>query len=314
MVVSMASCAFTRLVHSDWSTSAAKRWFAEARRTSSGWFVEAPRRVGRLNDFLNDLLGLPQPTLAGFDFPVGVPAAYAQKAKVSRFTELLEVLGAGDWLEFYRVCEEDKEISLRRPFYPRVSSSKARQVHLLAALGVGDIDALRRACERQTKTRRAACSLFWTLGGNQVGKAAISGWRDVVQPARRGGALLWPFDGDLAALSKGNHLVICETYPAEAYGHIGVRFAPGASKQRQTDRRAATAALLPRSFKYGIEFSDAMRDALVDGFGPLKSGEDPFDAALGLLGMIEVVDGRRAAGPTQIEAAQSEGWILGQAA
>jgi hypothetical protein len=267
-----------------------------------------------LDDFLNDLLGRPQPTLAGFDFPIGVPAAYARKAKVSSFTELLEVLGAGDWLEFYRVCDEDKEISLHRPFYPRVASSKVRQVHLLDALGLDDIDVLRRACERQTKTRRAACSLFWTLGGNQVGKAAISGWQSVLQPARRRGALLWPFDGELAALSKASHLVVCETYPAEAYGHVGVRFAPRASKQRQTNRRAAAASLLPRSFEFGIQFSDATRDALAEGFGPLKSGEDPFDAALGLLGMIEVVDGRRAAAPTSIEGVDSEGWIFGQAA
>jgi hypothetical protein len=109
MVVSMASCAFTRLVHSDWSTTPVKRWFAEARRTSSGWFVEAPRPVGLLDDFLNGLIGLPQPTLAGFDFPISVPAAYARKARVSKLTELLEVLGAGDWLEFYRVCDEGKE-------------------------------------------------------------------------------------------------------------------------------------------------------------------------------------------------------------
>ena len=106
---------------------------------------------------------------------------------------------------------------------------------------------------------------------------------------------------------------------AETLGDISrpkapVRFAPGASKQRQADRRAATASLLTRSFKYGILFSDAMRGALADGFGPLKRGEDPFDAALGLLGMIEVVDGRRAAAPTFIEEVDSEGWILGQAA
>jgi hypothetical protein len=164
----MARCAFTRLIHSDWSTAPKKRWAAEAQRTSSGWWVDAPKQVCVLDDFLNDLLGLPQPTLAGFDFPIGVPAAYARKAKVSSFTDLLEALGDGDWSEFYCVCEESKEISLHRPFYPRVSSPRARQDHLLTALGVGDIDALRRKCERRTDTRKAACSLFWTLGGNQV--------------------------------------------------------------------------------------------------------------------------------------------------
>jgi hypothetical protein len=48
-------------------------------------------------------------------------------------------------------------------------------------------------CERQTGSRRAACSLFWTLDG----KAAISGWRSVLGPARRGE----PCYGLLMALS-----------------------------------------------------------------------------------------------------------------
>ncbi len=56
-----------------------------------------------------------------------------------------------------------------------------------------------------------------------------------------------------------------------------------------------------------------MRDGLTDGFGPSGNGEDQFDAALGLLGMIEVVEGRRAAAPTSIELNDCEGWILGQA-
>jgi hypothetical protein len=309
----MARCAFTRLVHSDWSTAPSKRCCAEAQRTSSGWFVDPPKRTGVLTDFLDDLLGLPQPTLAGFDFPIGVPTAYARKAEISSFPELLEVLGAGVWSDFYRVCEDSKEISLHRPFYPRVSSSKARQVHLRDALGFGVIDAL-RICERQTKTRKAACSLFWTLGGNQVGKAAISGWRDVVQPARKAGALLWPFDGELTALSESGSLVICETYPAEAYRHVGVQFPAGASKRNQTSRREAMSSVFEWARCWGVSFSERMRDAIDDGFGAHKSGEDPFDAAIGLLGMIEVVDGRRSAAPTPIEAGVSEGWILGQAA
>ena len=179
--------------------------------------------MGRLEDFLHSLSSLPQPTLAGFDFPIGIPAAYARRVNVARFAEALEQFGAGEWSDFYRVCDTDEEISLHRPFYPRVSSKNTKQVHLLKGLGVGAVEMMRRSCERQTGTRRAACPLFWTLGGNQVGKAAISGWRDVVQPARKAGALLWPFDGDLAALSESGRLVICETYPAEAYGHVGVR-------------------------------------------------------------------------------------------
>ncbi len=36
-----------------------------------------------------------------------------------------------------------------------------------------------------------------------------------------------------------------------------------------------------------------MRTELEEGFGPLGSGEDPYDALIGLLSMISVVDGRR---------------------
>ena len=44
--------------------------------------------------------------------------------------------------------------------------------------------------------------MFWTLGGNQVGKAMIVGWRDLLAPARRAGGdvAIWPFDGALAEL------------------------------------------------------------------------------------------------------------------
>jgi hypothetical protein len=55
-----------------------------------------------------------------------------------------------------------------------------------------------------------------------------------------------------------------------------------------------------------------MRNAIADGFGPLKNGEDPFDAALGLLGMIRLVDGRRQAAPACVDSIACEGWILGQ--
>jgi hypothetical protein len=41
----------------------------------------------------------PQPTLAGFDFPIGVPAADARKAEICSFTQLVEVL-ADDAADF----------------------------------------------------------------------------------------------------------------------------------------------------------------------------------------------------------------------
>ena len=256
----MASSTFTRLIHADWSTAAAKRWAVEARRIDTGWLVEAPRLVGPVTLFVEGLLREPQPTLAGFDFPIGLPATFGRQTGCAGFGEAIEQFGFGMWSRFYDVAERAEDISIHRPFYPRVSSASARQAHLLEALGVADINALRRECERATSDRRAACSLFWTLGGNQVGKAAISGWREVVQPARRAGALLWPFEGELPTLAKAGRLVLCETYPAEAYGHVGVRFRPGGSKQRQEDRRDSTARLAARCELHNIRLTPAMME------------------------------------------------------
>src|SRR5258708_4938385 len=60
---------------------------------------------------------------------------------------------------------------------------------------------LLRACDNSPATRNKPCEIFWTLGANQVGKAAIAGWRDLLAPALRDKAIaIWPFDGDLPVL------------------------------------------------------------------------------------------------------------------
>ncbi len=174
------------------------------------------------------------------------------------------------------------------------------------------MDALRRRCERATPTRPAACPLFWTLGANQVGKAAIAGWRDVLQPARARGARLWPFDGSLEQLAQSGAPVLAETYPAEAYRHVGVRFAPGMSKRRQEDQRLAMVGLADHAARRGVRFGRELAARVAAGFGPSDGGEDAFDALIGLLGMLEVVDGRRPAAPATAAPDRWEGWIIGQ--
>jgi hypothetical protein len=309
-----APLAFTRLVHADWSTSPKKRWSATALRTEAGWHVDQPQGIGDTSAFLARLLASPQPTLAGFDFPIGLPKLYGAMTGFSSFSEALGLFGSGDWSRFYNVAGAPGEVSLHRPFYPKVSSSAARQVHLIAALGVASINQLRRLCERATSVRRAACPLFWTLGGNQVGKAAISGWKEIIIPGRKRGAKLWPFDGSLADLAAARGLVLAETYPAEAYGHVGVTFAPGESKRRQTDRARAMRGLETWAKSNSVSFSTPLAGSIADGFGPNSSGGDAFDALIGLLGMIEIADGRRAEGPLADERILRvwEGWILGQ--
>jgi hypothetical protein len=46
------------------------------------------------------------------------------------------------WSKFYDVADIADEISLSRPFYPRRSSSTARQIHLLEAHGCRSIEDL----------------------------------------------------------------------------------------------------------------------------------------------------------------------------
>jgi hypothetical protein len=226
------------------------------------------------------------------------------------FCSALDAFGHGSWSKFYDVADIADEISLSRPFYPRRSSSAARQIHLLEAHGCRSIEDLLRRCERATTSRRAACSLFWTLGGNQVGKAAISGWKEIVGPARRLGAKLWPFEGSLEALAKTGGLVLAETYPAEAYGHVGLKFSTSESKRRQNDRAKVAADVVSRTLSNNIALSPELSSLIGEGFGPRADGEDAFDAVMGLFGMIAVVEGRRLEGPSR--RSKWEGWILGQ--
>lgn len=314
----------TIVAHADWSTAHAKRWGAIARQSPAGYHVESLGVVGNVSTYFRRLLALgadgQASVFAGFDFPIGVAKHYADLVGVENFRDLLPELGVGKWADFYTPASDCAEISPRRPFYPRApgGTSQAHLAQALAAPSAPKLSSLLRACEVKTPQRQAACCLFWTLGGNQVGKAAISGWRDLLAPALRDGAVdvkLWPFDGDLFPLFAAGRVVVAETYPGEVYHHLGLRLrgagAEGGGKRSQAARRANADAILGWAADKGVSFDQAIAAVTRDGFGPRASGEDAFDALVGLLGMLEVVmSGREpAAGPHP----NVEGWILGQA-
>jgi hypothetical protein len=52
--------------------------------------------------------------LLGFDFPIGLPLAYAQRAGISSFRGVLPQLGSGAWGRFYEVAERPEEIGPAR--------------------------------------------------------------------------------------------------------------------------------------------------------------------------------------------------------
>ena len=126
------------------------------------------------------------PILAGFDFPIGVPRAYAEKAGVAHFPVMVRGLGSGSWANFYNPAARVEEISLARPFYP-LSPGGTSKKHLLDALGLHSTEELLRLRDRRTITRGSACEIYWTLGANQVGRAAIQGWRELLAPALHAG-------------------------------------------------------------------------------------------------------------------------------
>jgi hypothetical protein len=301
------------VAHADWSKDSGKRWMAVALRDARVWRLTAPERVGSTADLFDRLAARARvagPLIVGFDFPIGLPAAYGARTGLPGFRAALGAFGKGDWAAWYDVCDRAEEISLRRPFYPMRPGGR-RRAHLTAALGLAPEHLFRR-CDHATASRGAACAMFWTLGGNQVGKAAITGWRDLLAPSlHRIG--LWPFDGGLAALLSSRSIVVAETYPGDLYARLGLPPKVHWSKRRQDDRRRLAPALLPLLEGTDRVAGPDLRALLEDGFGRDASGEDRFDALIGLLGMLEVVAGRLPEGAPEVEAVRRwEGWILGQ--
>lgn len=326
------------VAHADWSCCSRKRWVTLARLIGGGRYEvydldRVERFVGEnplgatlkyhLSGFipvLKRIAGADEAIFVGFDFPIGLPCAYAQKTGVSNFLNMLPRLGSGRWRDFYVVAESKEQISLYRPFYPdkRGEKDEHKQQYVMDKLDLKNKDDLRRLCERRTDWRTAACPLFWTLGGNQVGKAALSGWREVLSPALRDrtlGVVVWPFDGRFPDLFRPGKGVIAETYPGEAYHHLGISFprGKGQGKRNQRDRKNNAPKLLSWARKADLTIMPQLRSQIEGGFGGSRDGEDPFDAVAGLFGMLNVVLGLRPPGePEEDHIRKVEGWILGQ--
>ncbi|HEX9766086.1 MAG TPA: ERCC4 domain-containing protein [Nitriliruptorales bacterium] len=304
------------VVHADWSTTPAKRWAAVARRRDGRWQADVAHAVDLGDDVLLGLAGEPVDAVAsvlvGVDAVIGLPRAYAQRVGVVSFRELLPKLGAGEWSAFFEVAETPEQISRHRPFYPARPGGTAKR-HLADGLDLREQELLRR-CEHATPHRPAASELFWTIGGKQVGKATIALWREVLQPLLEGdrSVRLWPFDGSLAELLDRPGVTLAETYPAEARTHLGLDRKTG-SKRDPAVRAADAGGLLAWAARTGVDLTAALRRELAEGFGDDASGEDRYDAVLGLFGMLEVLTGGRPPGvPADDVAVTSvEGWILG---
>lgn len=299
------------VIHCDWSIQPAKRWQAVARLTNEGYQIAPPVLVPANP---RQLLDQPDPFLLGLDVPLGLPLSYAREIEVDRFTDFLDWLSRPPWSTFFEPAVKPGDITLRRPFYP-ARPGGTRQQHLLDGLGVTTIDDLRRQCEKKTVNRRAAAPLFWTLGAQQVGKAALSAWREILLPTqtrRHFDVALWPFEGTLEELLAHHHGVIAEAYPAEFLTHLG---APGDrwSKRRSADRQRYGEFLLRWADDHRVVIPAELEELIRRGFGPHAAGEDPFDAVVGVMGMVNIVLGPHSARePAAERVRRIEGWILGQ--
>ena len=217
-----------------------KRWLASANRTDDTWEIALPEPVGDTSDLLTRLSRRAD---GGVILRVRLSDRAARRLRVKdripRFSRGARPFSHGDWQARYDVCEDVKQVSRFRAFYPSRPGGRAR-AQLFDQLGLPG-EHLLRLCERAASERQAPCILFWTLGGNQVGKAAITAWREVLVPNldRIG---IWPFDGTLdAALDESPNAIVVETYPGEAYGHLGIPRKPAWSKRQQEGALAASA-------------------------------------------------------------------------
>ncbi len=283
-----------------------------ARGAPGGWRIAAPCLVGAVGTLLERLSADGDAVALGVDFPLGLPRAYAALyGRDGDFPGFLR--GLAERPGFFEVCATLDEIAPGRPFYPaRGIKGMTRLSHALA-LGLADAAGLSRACDRATAERPAGAPLFWTLGANQSGKAAISAWRDLLLPALAGPhpPSLWPFDGKLLSLLAPGRVVVAETYPAEALRQLGLRLR--GSKRRQADRAALAGPL--RTVMAGLGgVPDAALEAWLDtGFGADAAGEDRFDSVLGVLCVMAVLAGLRPDdAPRDPWIRRWEGWVLGQ--
>ncbi|TCZ58645.1 hypothetical protein EXY23_16790 [Roseicella aquatilis] len=299
--------------HADWSTDPRKRWLTWARRRDGQWLAAAPEPVGEVAALLPRLLAAGLPVALGLDLPLGLPRDYAAARPEADFPTFLRGLAATPG--FFEVNAGLETVSPARPFYPaRGVAGMTRAAHA-AALGLAGPEGLSRWCDRATAERPAGAPVFWTLGANQSGKAAIAAWRDWLVPALAADApiRLWPFEGGLHALLAPGRAVLAEVYPAEALRHCGLRLA--GSKRAEGSRRALAPALLAAMAARRVTPTPALAAAVTAGFGADAAGEDRFDSVIGLLGLVGVLDGGRPdAVPADPWIRRWEGWVLGQTA
>lgn len=303
------------IVHADWGTIPRKRAAVRAAWHDNRYVLSAPHAVESPSALISEALEIAErggSSLLGFDFAIGIPAAFAVTLAVDSFRDFL--LRADDSI-FTPVSSLD-EVSPSRPFLAQMPAGSTEDA-LRRQLGL-TVENQLRLCERATSYRGNASCLFIPKAFKQVAGATRTGWREVVRPAlqrdqtddRR--VRLWPFDGDLGELVAPGNVVLGETYPGELYAHLDLE---GGSKRKPEWRRAQSGQLIQSAERAEVEMTDDLLEDIRAGFpdrgGP--DGEDRFDALVGALGLVRIALGLdRCEAPADPSVRIIEGWIMGR--
>ena len=154
-----------------------------------------------------DVLGIrkgefERPILVTADVPIGLPSGFQEVYGCRTFIRWLENrMNRQGWTDL--VTDSVASQSPQRPF-------------VVCKRGESKYDGRfpRRVCEEKTNGE----SLYWCVGGKQVGKAALHFWHRTLLPLREhlGDDLaIWPFES-----IEEKNVVIAECYPAILYNRV----------------------------------------------------------------------------------------------
>lgn len=135
------------------------------------------------------------PVLLAVDVPLGLPLGFSEVyAGSAGFLEWLDARGSdADWSSLLAATTAAQ--TSKAPFVcTATKGDKARGIFPM------------RRCDALTNAE----SVYWCIGGKQVGRAALQFWFELLQPLRRAHAqvAVWPFD-DLSNAA----FVVAECYP-----------------------------------------------------------------------------------------------------
>jgi hypothetical protein len=102
------------VAHADWGVDPRKRWVSVASgNVVDGWSAAASSPIPDVGDLRSGLgVTASQALFVGFDFPIGMPRRYADRAGISHFLDVLPNLGRGEWTDFFCVAVRADEISI----------------------------------------------------------------------------------------------------------------------------------------------------------------------------------------------------------